>query len=201
MLTFAVFLAQLAGVALRSGLATSSETLLETLSRKGKINWNEGFADGTFASAKKRGDFVGKTKRGKGNRIMVLSDGNGLPFAVDVDSANCAEVNLIERLLDSAFTDYVPNKLIYNKAADSDKLRDRLADRNVELICPHRRGRVRPSRHHRRVLRRYQDDGKSSKPPVGSRTSEDSSRDTNFVRSSSIAFAWIASLMMLLRRF
>lgn len=87
---------------------------------------------------------------------MVLYDGNGLPFAVDVDSANCAEVNLIERLLDSAFTDYVPNKLIYNKAADSDKLRDRLADRHVELVCPHRRGRVRPSRHHRRVLRRYQ---------------------------------------------
>ena len=87
---------------------------------------------------------------------MVLTDGNGLPLGIDVDSANQAEVNLIEQLLDSAITDYVPNKLIYDKAADSDKLRDRLADRNVELICPHRRGRVSPSKQDGRALRRYQ---------------------------------------------
>ena len=86
---------------------------------------------------------------------MVLTDGNGLPLAIDVEAANHAEVTLIERLLESAVTDYVPNKLIYDKAADSDKLRDRLAERNVELICPHRRSRVSPSKQDGRALRRY----------------------------------------------
>ena len=76
---------------------------------------------------------------------MVLVDGNGLPLAVDINAASPAEVTLIEPLLDQAVTPHVPNRLIYDRAADSDPLRERLADRGIELICPHRRGRVRPA--------------------------------------------------------
>ena len=86
---------------------------------------------------------------------MVLTDGEGLPLAIDVEAANHAEVNLIEPLLDSAFTPYVPPRLIYDRAADSDPLRERLAERNIELICPHRRGRVKPKTQDGRPLRRY----------------------------------------------
>ncbi len=76
-------------------------------------------------------------------------------MAIDVESANLAEVNLIEPLLDSAHTPHVPPRLIYDRAADSDPLRQRLAERAVELICPHRKGRVRPSTQDGRPLRRY----------------------------------------------
>jgi len=86
---------------------------------------------------------------------MVLVDGAGLPLAVDIDSASPAEVTLIEPLLDQAVAPYVPPRLIYDRAADSDPLRQRLADRDVELICPHRRGRVRPATQDGRPLRRY----------------------------------------------
>lgn len=86
---------------------------------------------------------------------MVLVDGNGLPLAVDVNAASPAEVTLIEPLLDQAVTPHVPNRLIYDRAADSDSLRERLADRGIELICPHRRGRVRPATQDGRPLRRY----------------------------------------------
>ena len=86
---------------------------------------------------------------------MALVDGNGLPLAVDVAAANCAEVTLIEPLIDSAITPYVPERLIYDKAADSDGLRDRLAQRSIDLVCPHRRGRVSPSKQDGRKLRRY----------------------------------------------
>ena len=86
---------------------------------------------------------------------MVLADGNGIPLAIDIESANCSEVNLIERLIDSAQTEYVPNKLVYDRAADSDPLRKRLAERNIELLCPHRKGRVRPATQDGRALRRY----------------------------------------------
>jgi transposase len=86
---------------------------------------------------------------------MVLVDGNGLPLAVDINAASPAEVTLIEPLLDQAVTPHVPNRLIYDRAADSDSLRERLADRGIELICPHRRGRVRPATQDGRPLRRY----------------------------------------------
>ena len=46
-------------------------------------------------------------------------------------------------------------RLIYDKAADSDELRMALADRGIELICPHRKGRKRPPRQDGRPLRRY----------------------------------------------
>ncbi len=86
---------------------------------------------------------------------MVLADAQGLPLAIDIEAANHAEVNLIEPLLDSAATAYVPDKLIYDKAADSDPLRQRLAERGVDLICPHRQNRVRPATQDGRKLRRY----------------------------------------------
>ena len=86
---------------------------------------------------------------------MLLVDGTGLPLAIDVDSASPAEVTLIEPLLDQAVTPYVPNRLIYDRAADSDPLRQRLAERGMELICPHRQGRVRPATQDGRPLRRY----------------------------------------------
>ena len=86
---------------------------------------------------------------------MVLVDGAGLPLAIDVDSASPAEVNLIESLIDEAVVDEVPNRLIYDRAADSDPLRMRLAERGIELICPHRRGRKRPATQDGRPLRRF----------------------------------------------
>ena len=104
---------------------------------------------------KKGGDCVGPTKRGKGCKLMVLVDGNGLPLAVDVHAASPAEVTLIEPLLDQAVTSHVPGRLIYDRAADSDPLRERLAKRGIVLICPHRKGRVRPATQDGRPLRRY----------------------------------------------
>ena len=86
---------------------------------------------------------------------MVLTDATGLPLAIDIEAANHAEVNLIEPLLDSAVTSYVPDKLIYDKAADCDPLRERLTERGIDLICPHRKNRVRPATQDGRKLRRY----------------------------------------------
>lgn len=53
-------------------------------------------------------ELVGKTKRGKGTKVPGPRDVNGLPIAIDIESANVAEVNLIEALVDSAITSHVP---------------------------------------------------------------------------------------------
>lgn len=103
----------------------------------------------------KRGLCVGKTKRGKGTKIMVLIDGHGTPTAAEIASASPAEVTLIEPLLDKRVLRRKPPRLIYDKAADSDPLRARLAKRGIELICPHRKSRKRPKTQDGRALRRY----------------------------------------------
>lgn len=46
-------------------------------------------------------------------------------------------------------------RLIADRAYDSDALRDAMAARGIELICPHRSNRKRPPRQDGRSLRRY----------------------------------------------
>ncbi len=112
---------------------------------------------------KKGGACVGKTKRGKGTKLMVVADGQGIPLGVQLASATPNEVTLIEPTLEQVAVPRRgrgrprknPTRLIYDKAADSDPLRDRLAKRGIELICPHRKNRTKPKRQDGRKLRRY----------------------------------------------
>ena len=48
-----------------------------------------------------------------------------------------------------------PERLILDRGYDSDPLRRRLADRGIEMICPHRKNRKRAKTQDGRKLRRY----------------------------------------------
>lgn len=86
---------------------------------------------------------------------MVLMDGDRTPLGVLITAANDSEVNHIERLLEASVVPLPEEvRLIYDRAADSDPLRTRLAARGVELICPHRSNRVKPPTQDGRTLRR-----------------------------------------------
>ena len=52
----------------------------------------------------KRGADVGKTKKGKGTKIMLMIDGNGTPLSVFTLSANQVKVNALENLVDIRVT-------------------------------------------------------------------------------------------------
>ena len=71
---------------------------------------------------------MGKTKRGKGSKIMAVADGSGLPIAVHVDSASHHEVTLVEATLDAAWSESLPGRLVGDKAYDSDPLDGRLLE-------------------------------------------------------------------------
>ncbi len=87
---------------------------------------------------------------------MAAVDGKGLPLAVGIASASPHEVKVLEATLDDSLLDELPERLIGDKAYDSDKLDERLWDeRGVKLIAPHRRGRKRPATQDGRELRRY----------------------------------------------
>ncbi len=127
---------------------------IDELSEQGRMSWNELFIDGSFAPAKKRGEDVGKTKRGKGTKWMVVADGTGIPLACFTHSAERAEVKLASESVDQAYHPEVPTPLIADKGYDSDELRDELAEKNILLISPHRQNRTRPSRQDGRRMRR-----------------------------------------------
>jgi transposase len=65
-------------------------------------------------------------------------------------------VKLVEPTLEASFLDELPQRLIGDKAYDSDGLDRRLQDeRGVEMIAPHRANRSRPPTQDGRLLRRY----------------------------------------------
>jgi len=98
---------------------------------------------------------VGKTKRGKGTKIMAVADRAGLPVAVYGESATPHEVTLVEPTLKSCFTPDKPEHLIGDKAYDSDPLDQRLSEQGIEMIAPHKANRVKSKSQDGRALRRY----------------------------------------------
>ncbi len=52
-----------------------------------------------LCSGEKRGHGVGKTKVGKGSKVMAVVDGNELPIGLHVDSAQPHEITLAEPTL------------------------------------------------------------------------------------------------------
>jgi transposase len=94
---------------------------------------------------------------------MVVVDGQGVPLGVHLDAASPAEVNLLEPTLATIAVPRAgpgrprqkPERVIADKAYDSDPLRARLKRRGIELIAPHRRNRKKPKTQDGRKLRRY----------------------------------------------
>ena len=86
---------------------------------------------------------------------MVLADSHGLPLGAHIASASPHEVTLIEPLLEQRRLRCLPRHLLYDCAADSDPLRERLRRRGIHLVCPHRVNRVKPRTQDRRRFRRY----------------------------------------------
>jgi transposase len=70
--------------------------LANTLREEGAIDERERFIDATFASAKGGGDGIGKTRRGKGVKILAIVDRPGLPLSVSTHAANHHEITLVQ---------------------------------------------------------------------------------------------------------
>ena len=87
---------------------------------------------------------------------MGLSDAEGVPLAVHACSASPHEVTLVEATFDDCALDELPEKVIGDKAYDSDRLDETLLkERGVELIAPHKKNRKKPKTQDGRKLRRY----------------------------------------------
>jgi transposase len=129
--------------------------LANTLREQGDIDERECFIDATFASAKGGGEEIGKTKRGKGVKILAIVDRHGLPLSVSTHAANHHEVRLVQLSFEFYMIEAKPENLIGDRAYDSDALDNELKKDGVEMIAPHRSNRTLKTQDGRR-LRRYE---------------------------------------------
>jgi transposase len=108
-----------------------------------------------FFFCKKRGPGVGKTKRGKGTKLMAIADRNGLPIAISTHEASTHEVKLVETAISKRFIRTKPKRIIGDMAYDSDPLDKRMKSKQIKMIAPHKANRVKESTQDGRELRRY----------------------------------------------
>jgi transposase len=134
----------------RSGiLKMCSKGLAVELKVRGLLNVREAFIDGSFAAAK-RGTKGGKTKRGKGTKIMVVADSHGLPVGLCTERASPHEVKLVNSTLVAMVILEAPQNRVGDDAYDSDKLDAELREVGIELIARHRSNRKNKSQDGRR---------------------------------------------------
>ena len=129
--------------------------LANALRDQDTLDESECFIDATFSPAKGGGEEIGPTKRGKGIKIMAIVDRHGLPLSVSTHAANHHEVTCVQLCLDFYMIEAKPEKLIGDKAYDSDKLDAELAEEGIDMISPHRSNRRKLKTQDGRKLRRY----------------------------------------------
>lgn len=87
---------------------------------------------------------------------MAITDASGLPISVDIQSASPHEVKLVESTIERRFVKAIPERMIGDKAYDSDPLDERLRNEyGMELIAPHKVNRKKAKTQDGRPLRRY----------------------------------------------
>src|ERR1700747_1004672 len=139
----------------RCGFAARADDVANELRDRGALNEEECFIDATFVMAKGGGLEIGATKRGKGMKIMAIVDRHGFPLSVRTDAAHHHEVRLVQLCFDFYMIEAKPEKLIGDRAYDSDPLDEELRKEGIEMIAPHRSNRSKPPTQDRRRLSRY----------------------------------------------
>lgn len=85
---------------------------------------------------------------------MAVADRSGLPIAIGIAPGQCGETKLVVDTLRGRFLKALPERLIGDRAYDSDPLDAELAGMGIEMIAPHHPNRKRMTQDGR-PLRRY----------------------------------------------
>lgn len=116
-------------------------------------------------SREKGGAAVGLTRKGKGTKVMLVTDGQGVPLGLKVASAQRAEIKLAELTLDTVRVPRPggrgrpkcrPQMLVADRGYDSWAFRENLRAWGIRPCIPERRGK-KPRPGPKTDLRPYRD--------------------------------------------
>lgn len=116
-------------------------TLMGRMFELGRLEIDKGFIDATFAAAKGGGEAVGPARKGKGTKIQLTTDAQGIPLAVSINAANVGEDQMVQQTMEFMHEEHRPERMMGDKAYDCDAPDIILADLGVEMISPQRRNR------------------------------------------------------------
>lgn len=112
---------------------------LQTADEQGLLDLSQTNLDATFAPAKGGGAGVGKTRKGKGTKIEIVSEANSLPLSLTLAEANQAEVTLALPTVDKIRIPKRrgrprkrPTRICADKGYDSMPLRRALRKRGIK---------------------------------------------------------------------
>ncbi len=88
------------------------------------------------------GQGIGLTRHGKGAKTQLIVDKQGIPVSVSQAAANEGETGMVQQTLGFLDEDQKPERLVGDKAYDSDPLDEVLAELGIEMISPHRKNRL-----------------------------------------------------------
>jgi len=121
----------------------------------GQVRVGASLSGRELCTRKKGGTGIGKTKVGKGSKVMLVVDGHGLPIGLHLDSAQPHEITLADQTLRSIRVPQKrgrprsrPQSLAADKAYDSRTFRTELRMRGIKTAIPsfERRKRKIPKR-------------------------------------------------------
>jgi transposase len=140
----------------RSGLLTRLlQKLAEDLRDRGKLDLSESFIDDSFSGAKKGALVLALQSAAKAAKSWQ-SQTAMVFLSPCTSSASPHETKLVEPTLEHRFLKQTPERMIGDRAYDSDPLDQRIQERyGVQLIAPHKFVRVAPATQDGRRLRRY----------------------------------------------
>jgi len=95
----------------------------------------------------------GETRCGKGSKIIAVAGAHGLPIAIHARRASPADVILVRETLEQSLLTNVPERLIADRAYDSDGLADSLTEEGIELKAAHKSNRVNITQDGRNLCR------------------------------------------------
>ena len=97
------------------------------------------FIDGMFIRSKGSLKDVGNTKCGKGHKMMAITDQNGFPVSVLLTSASPHESKLVGLSIDRRLTHKVADRLMGDRAYDSDPLDQEMLKFGIRMLAPHKK--------------------------------------------------------------
>jgi len=75
---------------------------------------------------------VGKARKGKGTKCMVLVDGQGVPLGVHLSAATPAEHSLALATLEGRVTERLPERIVADKGYDARSLWEAMKARGID---------------------------------------------------------------------
>jgi transposase len=132
---------------------------------------------------------------------MVIADEGSLPVAVSVASASPHEVTLVADTLAGRFVSKNPDRLVADRAYDSDPLDATLLKQGIVLVAPHRSNRVSPATQDGRALRSYKRRWKIERTNAWLQNWRKLVTRYEYLLENFLAFVKLVCIMLLFKRY